>query len=63
VNENEMNVEEHVQRVKNGNVQTKTNKVEKNVEQIMKKIAKIYIFKEKFGEAITKLLYVGHFIV
>jgi hypothetical protein len=36
------------------------NKVEKNVEQIMKKIAKIYIFKEKFAEAITKLLYVRH---
>jgi hypothetical protein len=31
-----------VERVKNENVQT-----------IMKKIAKIYIFKEKFGEAIT----------
>jgi hypothetical protein len=42
-----------VERVKNENVQTKTNKVAKNPEQIMKKIAKIYIFKEKFGEAIT----------
>ncbi len=58
-----MNIEKYVQRVKNGNVQTKTNKVEKNVEQIMNKIAKIYIFKENFGEAKTKLLYVGHFIV
>ncbi len=58
-----MNIEEYVQRVKNGNVQAKTNKVEKNVEQIMKKITKIYILKENFGEAKTKLLYVGHFIV
>ncbi len=58
-----MNIEEYVQRVENGNVQRKTNKVEKNVEQIMKKIAKIYIFKENLGEAKTKLLYVGHSIV
>jgi hypothetical protein len=58
-----MNIEEYVQRVKNGNVHKKTNKIEKNVEQIMKKIAKFYIFKEKFGESITKLLYVGHFFV
>ncbi len=58
-----MNIEQYVERVKNGNVQTKTNKVEKNVEQIIKKIAKIYIFNEKFGKAITKLVYVGHFIV
>jgi len=62
-NQNEVNIEKCVERIKNGNAQTKTNKVEKNVKQIMKKTTKFYIFKEKFGEIITKLLYVGHFIV
>ncbi len=51
-----MNIEKCVERIKNGNAQTKTNKVEKNVKQIMKKTTKFYIFKEKFGETITKLL-------
>jgi hypothetical protein len=57
-NENEMYIEEHVERVESENVQTKNTRIEENGEQIMKKM-----FKEKFGEGITKILYVGHFIV
>jgi len=34
-NQNETNIEEYVERVKNLNVQTKNSRVEKNVEQIM----------------------------
>ncbi len=52
-NWNEMNIEEYVEREKNGNVQTKKTKVEKNVEQIMNFF---YTFKEKSGKAITKML-------
>jgi hypothetical protein len=48
-----MNIEEYVEREKNGNVQTKKTKVEKNVEQIMNFF---YTFKEKSGKAITKML-------
>ncbi len=36
-NENEMNIGKYVERTKNGNVQTKNNKVKENGEQIMKK--------------------------
>jgi len=34
-NQNETNIKEYVERVKNENVQTKNSRVEKNVEQIM----------------------------
>jgi hypothetical protein len=34
-NQNESNIKEYVERVKNENVQTKNSRVEKNVEQIM----------------------------
>jgi hypothetical protein len=37
-NENEMNIEKHVEKVESGNVQTKNTRVEKNGEQIMKNI-------------------------
>jgi hypothetical protein len=44
IDENEMNIEEHVKRVESGNVQTKNNRVEKNGEKIMKKILqKLYV--------------------
>jgi hypothetical protein len=59
-NENEMYVEKHVERVESENMQTKNSKVEENGEQIMKKD---YMFKEKFGEVIIEILYVGHSIV
>jgi hypothetical protein len=49
--------------VENENVQLENSKVEEDGEQIMKKICKDYMFKEKFGEGITKILYFGHFIV
>jgi hypothetical protein len=39
-NQNEMNIEEYVDRTKNGNLQTKYNKGKKNGEQIMKKFWK-----------------------
>jgi len=42
--ENEMNIEKHVEKVENGNVQTKNIRVEKNGEQIMKNILqKLYV--------------------
>jgi hypothetical protein len=43
-NENEMNIEKHVEKVESGNVQTKNTRVEKNGEQIMKNILqKLYV--------------------
>jgi len=43
-NENEMNIEKHVEKVESRNVQTKNTKVEKNGEQIMKNILqKLYV--------------------
>jgi len=48
-NENEMNIEKHVERVESENVQIKINRVEENGEQIMKKSLQNYIFKEKIG--------------
>jgi hypothetical protein len=36
-NQNEMNIEKYVERVKSGNVQIENYKIEKNVEQTMKK--------------------------
>jgi len=42
--ENEMNIEKHVEKVESGNVQTKNTRVEKNGEQIMKNILqKLYV--------------------
>jgi mannitol-1-phosphate/altronate dehydrogenase len=55
-NENEIYIEEHVERVENENVQTKNSRIEENGEQIMKKYCKNYMFKEKFGKGITKVL-------
>jgi hypothetical protein len=37
-NENEMNIEKYLERVESGNVETKNSRVEKNGEQIMKKV-------------------------
>jgi hypothetical protein len=37
LNQNEMNIGEYAERTKNGNVQTKNNKVKENGQQIMKK--------------------------
>jgi hypothetical protein len=62
-NEKEMNIEEHVERVESGNVQIENSRVEENGEQKKKKNCKNYMFKEKIGEAIIEILYVGHFIV
>jgi hypothetical protein len=58
-----MNIEKHVERVKHGNVQIENSRVEENGEQKKKRFCKNYMFKEKIGEAIIKILYVGHFIV
>ncbi len=52
-NQNEMNIGKYVERTKNGNVQTKNNKVKK------KWGTNNEFF---FGKAIIKMLYVGHFI-
>ncbi len=35
INENEMNIEKHVERVESGNVQIESSRVEENGEQIM----------------------------
>ncbi len=50
-NWNEMKIEEYVERVENGNVQTINNKVKKIMELIMIFFSRIYMFKEKFMEA------------
>jgi hypothetical protein len=52
-NENEMNIEKHVERVENGNVKTKNSKVEENGEQIMNKILQKLYVQIFFGEDIT----------
>jgi glycine/serine hydroxymethyltransferase len=52
-NENEMYIEEHVERIGSENVQTKNSRVEKNGEQLMKKYCKNYTFKFFFGKGIT----------
>jgi hypothetical protein len=57
-NKNEMKIEKYVKRIKNGNVQTKNSKVEKNMELIMIFFCRIYMFKEKFIEAMTEMFYV-----
>jgi hypothetical protein len=46
-----MKIEEYVERVENGNVQTINNKVKKIMELIMIFFSRIYMFKEKFMEA------------
>jgi hypothetical protein len=48
-----------VERVGNGNVQTKNSKVEKNMELIMIFFGRIYMFKEKFIEAVIEMFYVS----
>jgi hypothetical protein len=51
-------IEEYVERIKSGNVQTKNSKVEKNMELIMNFFCRIYMFKEKFIEAMIEMFYV-----
>jgi hypothetical protein len=53
-----MKIEEYVERVESGNVQTKNSKVEKIMELIMIFLGRIYMFKEKFIEAMIEIIYV-----
>jgi hypothetical protein len=59
LNQNEMYIKKHVERIENKNVQTENSRVEENGEQIMKKKLQNYMFKEKFGKGITKKIMLG----
>jgi len=54
----EMKIEEYVEIVESGNVQTKNSKVEKIIELIMIFFCRIYMFKKTFIEAMIKMFYV-----
>jgi len=53
-----MKIEEYVEKVESGNVQTINSKVEKIMELIMIFFCRIYMFKEKFIEAMIETIYV-----
>jgi hypothetical protein len=51
----EMKIEEYVEKIESGNVQTKNSEIEKNMELIMIFFCRIYMFKEKFIEAMIEM--------
>ncbi len=53
----EMKIEEYVEKIESGNVQTKNSEIEKNMELIMIFFCRIYMFKEKFIEAMIEMFW------